>query len=114
LPITPLTLVHIRKLITFSEFSDTYQVNLALKKIFLKQSFEKFVLVESKYRFFACDTPTVNGDLNPNGVLFSRNYPNFAPSSNCVLKLQSSSPTKSFKIYITDLYIEDEYIQNFA
>ena len=50
----------------------------------------------------------MNADLNPNGVLFSKNYPNYTPNSDCVLKLQSVLPNKAFKIYITDISLEDE------
>ncbi|CAF0748416.1 unnamed protein product [Brachionus calyciflorus] len=75
----------------------------------------RYIPIESKIRYFVCDTQVVNGDMSPNGLLFSKSYPNFSPNSNCVTKLQSSAPNKAFKIYITDIYLEDDcsksYIQ---
>lgn len=53
-----------------------------------------------------CTAQSINADINPNGVIISTNYPNYAQNALCTLKLQTSS-NKAFKIYITDLDMED-------
>lgn len=70
-------------------------------------------LVDSKIKFKICEIPSINADLNPNGIILSKNYPTptIDINSQCSIKLLSSNTNKAFKIYITDIELEDEYIQ---
>lgn len=48
----------------------------------------------------------INADLNNYGLLLSNNYPNFEPNKVYQKTLQTLSTNKVFKIYITDINIE--------
>lgn len=48
----------------------------------------------------------INGDFIPYGLLLSKNYPNYEQNSNYNKTLQTLSSNKAFKIYITDISIE--------
>ena len=50
----------------------------------------------------------INGDITKYGLLLSKNYPNYESNANYKKTLQTSSTNKAFKIYITDLNIEEQ------
>jgi hypothetical protein len=54
------------------------------------------------------DNTDINGDLYPTGVLFSRNFPNHEANVNQKRRLVSSVSGKAFKIYVTDIGLDDK------
>jgi len=69
--------------------------------------FSNFV-ADSSRRFFISDNGDINGDSNPTGVLFSRNFPNYEPNLNQKRRLVSTTNGKAFKIYVTDIGLDDK------
>ncbi len=55
-----------------------------------------------------CDNLDIDVDINPYGIITSRNYPQWEPDVECERRLVSRNPNKAIKFYVTDIDIEDE------
>lgn len=55
-----------------------------------------------------------SGDLFKNGLIQSKNYPNYSPNTNAIITLTKTNSAKGFKIYITDINIEGNMPDKYA
>ncbi len=56
------------------------------------------------------DSQSINGQIETRGLLLSKSYPQWEPNQNVVKTLYTTSMSSAFKIYITDISMDDPNI----
>ncbi len=70
------------------------------------------VKVESSKKFYLNDNQTINADIENRGLILSNNYPVWEINQNVIKTIYTTSTTSAFKIYITDISMEEPSILN--
>lgn len=74
---------------------------------FLSLDFRYIPVVSSNQIYMSTINTIILADSNNYGLLLSNNYPNYETNGNYKKTLQTFSTNKAFKVYITDISIED-------